>query len=201
MSSERHCSQCADKPTDAESRSHVADRFSARVEYLERRNDDQDVQTAADERLREDQRDDQTNPRHARDRAEPGRDQLPGTLARRRQTDPVLDPDSDEKDRRYEESSGTRGEHDPRIRNRYEQACEQRTNERSEALDRRRSAICRNEFLGSARERWQQRLQGGPDECDREPEQSSECEHEGFGVRVEGDGRRAERDESDERQR
>lgn len=43
--------------------------------------------------------------------------------------------------------------------------------------------------------------QGRPDERDREPEQGGECEHEGFDVREEGDGRRAERNGSNERQR
>ncbi len=76
VASERHRSDRTDQAAYAESGGHVTDRLSTRVEHLERRDDDQDVQAAADEPLSKDQRDDETKARHARNRAKPRREQL-----------------------------------------------------------------------------------------------------------------------------
>ena len=194
LPSERHRSERTDQAADAECGRHVADRFSACVEHLERGDHDQDVQAAADESLREDQRDDEPNARQPRNRAEPRRKRIPDTLTGRHQADPVLDPDAEEQHGGNEEGCCTDGEHDPGVRDRYENAGEERPDERAEALDRRRGAVGCDELLGSARERRQQCLERRPDERDREPEQGGECEHERFDVREERDRRRSERD-------
>ena len=79
-----------------------------------------------------------------------------------------------------------------RIRDGDENAGEERPDEGAEALDRRRRAVRRDEFLGCASERRQQRLERRPDERDREPEQCGECEYERFDIPEERDRRRPE---------
>ncbi len=198
MSSERHGSNRTQQSPDAEGRGHIADRLSAPVEHLKRRDHDQNVQAAADECLREDQGNDEANARHARNRAETCRKQLPRALAGRDEADPALDPDSRDKDRGHEKRTRAGGEHHPDIDQRDEQPGEQRPDERAEALDRGGGAIRSNELFGSTRERWQQRLERRPDERDGEPEQRREGEHERLDVGIERGGRCAERESGDE---
>ena len=84
-----------DQAADAESGGHVADRLSARVEHLERCDDDQDVQAAADERLSGDRARRRSRRRGSRAIApKPGRKgSARASPSARDQADPALDRD------------------------------------------------------------------------------------------------------------
>ena len=202
--SERQRSDRADQATDPDGRRHIADRFPTCIEDLECGDDDEDVEAAADEGLRNDQENDQAGPRCPRDGSKPSREDAPRASlgsGRRGEVDAAFDLDPREERCAHKKCSGTEGEHEPDIRNGDEHARDQRSEECSQALDRRGRGVRCNELLRSSGERRQQGLQRGPDERACEPEQGRKSEDQDNRIRIGGSRRSAERERSDETHR
>ena len=175
--SKRHRSDCSDQATNSDGGCHVADRFCTCIEDLECGDDDQDIEAAADEGLRNDQGHDQAGSWAARNRSKPGRKDLScATLVvgGRSQVNAAFDSDPREENCGQKKPSGADGEDESDVHNRDEYAGEQGSKESPQAFDRRGCTVRSDELGGSSRERRQQSLQRGPDESGCEPDQSRE---------------------------
>jgi hypothetical protein len=147
---ERHRAQRSDQPANADRRGQVAHFCCAAVQDPENGDDDQNVQAAADERLRNGQPDEQSSVGGARDRAETRADDLQRAQVAGFgcEVDPSLDPDPAQQECRCEERSGADDEDDAGVGERDERGRQDRSHERSDALDRRRCTVRRDQFFG-----------------------------------------------------
>ena len=110
--SERQRSDRADQATDPDGRRHIADRLPACIEDLECGDDDEDVEAAADEGLRNDQENDQAGPRSPRDGSKPSREDAPRASlgsGRRGEVDAAFDLDPREERCAHKKRSAHRG--------------------------------------------------------------------------------------------
>ena len=89
--------------------------------------------------------------------------------ARGRHSKRPFDPDGSEEKRRARQRAGADGEDDAHVCDRDEHAGEERPDQGSEALDRRRRAVRADQLLGRPRERGQHRLLGWSNEGDERP--------------------------------
>ena len=178
---ERHRPDRAEEPADADRRGQVAHLGGASVENLEDHDDDQDVQTAADERLGHDEPDHQASSRGAGDRAEPGHEHVSRPRAGWGcgELDPPVNAYAHEQGRGREQGCGAEDEHDTDVGDRDEHARRDRPEEGSEALDRRRGAVRGDQLLRGPCEGREQRLQRGPDQRGGDPDRGGQHEHQG----------------------
>jgi hypothetical protein len=121
---------------------------------LEGRDDDEDIEAPADERLRDDQGHDEPGALRAHDSPEPACDHSAEALAAgvRRQADAALDPDASEEGGAHDKRCSPEGEDPGHVCKRHEQSCEHRSDERSDTLDGRRRAVRRDQLLRCPRE-------------------------------------------------
>ena len=186
---ERHRSERAEQPADADRGGQIADLARASVKNTEDGDDDQHVQAAADESLCDAERDDQRSVGCARDCLEAGQDHPASglVLGRRGELDPALDPHPRERCSSRDEQSGADDEDDANISERDENARQQWSNEGAEAFDRRRRPVGCDELLRRSCQRRQQRLQCRPDERRGDADERGERVDEELGA---GESRR-----------
>ena len=89
---------------------------------------------------------------------------------------PALDPDAEEEQRRDEQRPRADGEDDARVSNRDEDAGKERSDKRSEALDRGGRPVRADQLFGRSCERRQQRLLRWPHERRSEPDDGCQSE-------------------------
>ena len=131
---QRNGGGAADDDAGADGSREQADPASARMEQPERDHDDQNVQGAAHDRLRDEERDDQARLRLACEQPEAVGEPALRTVVREAQ--PALDPDRRERQRGHDVRDRPDHEHDSGVGGGDERAREQRPDERAQPLER-----------------------------------------------------------------
>jgi hypothetical protein len=165
----------SDQAPDADRRSHIADCPGSCVEHAEGRDDDQNVQAAADEGLREHEPDDEARLRPAGDLAKATEQQSKRALtSRRRHANAPFDPHPHQEHGRDEERHSSDCKCEPHVHERHEHAGHERSDQRAKALQRRGCAVGGNQLFRRSGQRGQQCLQRRPKQGGGQPDDGGE---------------------------